>query len=96
MEKLEIRAVIKYFSKKGMPPKKIHESKEEGKDEDFMETLGKESPSYSTVKKWAAEVKKGRESVRMMDGLATLKMPRFMKMSRSCIPWLCMIGGETC
>ena len=27
-----------------MSPKEIHE--------DFMETLGKESPSYSTVKKW--------------------------------------------
>ena len=43
MEKLEIRAVIKYCSKKGMPPKEILE--------DFMETLGKESPSYSTVNK---------------------------------------------
>ena len=30
----------------------------------FMETLGKESPSYSTVNKWAAEFKWGeRESV---------------------------------
>ena len=37
-----------------MPPKEIHE--------DFMETLGKESP-YSTVKKWAAEFKRGRERV---------------------------------
>ena len=35
-------------------PKEIHE--------DFRETLGKESP-YSTVKKWAAEFKTGRESV---------------------------------
>ena len=51
--KLEIRAVIKYFCKKGMPPKEIHE--------DFMETLGKESPSYSTVKKWAAEFEGERE-----------------------------------
>ena len=41
LEKLEIRTVIKYFCKKRMPPKKIHE--------DFMETVGKESPSYSTV-----------------------------------------------
>ena len=53
MEKLEIRTVIKYFCKKVMPPKEIHE--------DFMETLGKESPSYSTVKKWVAEFKRGRE-----------------------------------
>ena len=30
MEKLEIRAVIKYFCKKGMPPKEINA--------DFMET----------------------------------------------------------
>ena len=45
MEKHEIRAVIKYFCKKGMPNKEIHE--------DFMETLGKESPSNRAVKKWA-------------------------------------------
>ena len=39
MEKLKIRAaVIKYFYKKGMPPKEVHE--------DFMETLRKASPSY--------------------------------------------------
>ena len=38
-----------------MPPKEIHE--------DFMETLGKESPSYSTVKKWAADFKREIESV---------------------------------
>ena len=31
------------FCKKGMPSKEIHE--------DFMETLGNESPFYSTVKK---------------------------------------------
>ena len=29
----------------------------------FMETLGKESPSYSTEKKWAAEFKRGRKSI---------------------------------
>ena len=42
MEKFEIRAVIKYLCKKGMPLKEIHEY--------FMETLGKEFPSDSTVK----------------------------------------------
>ena len=44
-----------YFCKKGIPPKEIHD--------DFMETLGKESPSYSTVKRWAAEFKRRREIV---------------------------------
>ena len=49
MEKLELIAVIvviNYFCKKGMPLMEMHE--------DFMGTLGKEYPSYSTVKKWAA------------------------------------------
>ena len=40
MEKLEFRVVIKYFCKKGMPTEGIHD--------DFMETVGKESPSYNT------------------------------------------------
>ena len=35
-QKLEIRVVITYFCKKGMPPKEINE--------DLMETVGKESP----------------------------------------------------
>ena len=30
----------------------------------------------------------------MVDGLATPKMPRLMKMSRSCTPWLCVIGYD--
>ena len=34
--------------------------------------------------------------LKMMDGLAAPKMPPLMKISRSCTPWLCVIGGETC
>ena len=75
MTKLEIRAVI---CKKGMPPKEIHEN--------FTDTLEKESPSYSTMKKWAAEFKRGEIASRMIDGLVATKMPPLMKMSRSCTP----------
>ena len=53
MVKVEVRAVIIYLCKKKMTPKEIHK--------DFMKTHGNESPSYSTVKKWAAEFKRGRE-----------------------------------
>ena len=87
MEKLEIRAVIKYFCKKGMPPKKIHE--------DFMETVGKESPSYSTVKNGQKSLKGGERALRMMVGLAAPKMPPLMTMLWSCKHCLCVIRGET-
>ena len=86
MEKLEIRAVIKYFCRKGMHLKENHK--------DFKETLREESSFYSTVKK---EFSRGRErALRIMYGLAAPKMPALMKTSRSCIPWLCVIGGVTC
>jgi hypothetical protein len=51
IEKVEIRAVIKYLCMKGMSPKKIQE--------DLMDTLCKEYPSYSTN----SEFKKYRESI---------------------------------
>ena len=38
-----------------MTPKEIYE--------DFMKTFGNLSPSYSTVKQWAAEFKRGIESI---------------------------------
>ena len=86
MEKVEVRAVIKYLCNKGMSPKEIHE--------DFMETLGKESPSYSTVKKCTAEFRRGRQ--KMMNSLGTPKRLPQMKMLRLCSVWSCVTGGETC
>ena len=56
MDKAEARAVIKYLQKKGMTPKEIHE--------DMVQILAEDSPSYETVKKWAAELKWGRESTK--------------------------------
>lgn len=55
MDKTEARAVIKYLQKKGMTPKEIHE--------DMVKTLDDDSPSYSTIKRWAADFKRGRESI---------------------------------
>ena len=78
MEKLGIRVAIKYFCKKECIQRK------------FMKTswkpFVKESHFYRTVNKWAAELKRGEEVLRLMDGLAALKMPPLMNMSRSCTP----------
>ncbi|XP_023224988.1 putative uncharacterized protein FLJ37770, partial [Centruroides sculpturatus] len=50
------RAVIKYLTKKGLTPSHIKA--------DMDEVLGESAPSYTTVKKWTALFKSGRESVK--------------------------------
>jgi transposase len=51
MDKVENRAVIKFFVKEGLMPNEIHSK--------FIKVYGNSSPSFSTVKKWAAEFKRG-------------------------------------
>jgi hypothetical protein len=55
IDKLEYRAVIKFFVKEGLTPNEIHSK--------FIKVYGDSSPSFSTVKKWAAEFKCGRTSL---------------------------------
>jgi transposase len=55
MDKIEYRAVIKLFVKEGLTPKEIHSK--------FMKVYGDSSPSFSTIKKWAAEFKCGRTNL---------------------------------
>ena len=55
MDKIGERAVIQYLYKKGLTPKDIHN--------DMLATLGKDAPSYATVKRWVAEFKCGRQSL---------------------------------
>jgi len=52
---LRKRAVIKYLFIKGMSTKEIYD--------DMFVTLGDDGPSYSAVKNWVAEFKRGRCSV---------------------------------
>ena len=46
---------------------------------DLMETLGTESPSYSTVKNGQQSLREGERALMMMDGLAAPKIPQLMK-----------------
>ena len=55
MDKIEYRAVIKFFVKEGLMPNEIHSK--------FINVYGVSSPSFSTIKKWAAEFKRGRTSL---------------------------------
>ena len=55
MDKIEYRAVIKFFVKGGLTPTEIHSM--------FINVYGDSSPSFSTIKKWAAEFKRGLTSL---------------------------------
>jgi hypothetical protein len=55
LDKIEYHAVIKFFVKEGLTPKEIHLK--------FIKVYGDSSPSFSTIKKWAAEFKCGRTSL---------------------------------
>ena len=56
MDEVEARAIINYLQKKkkGITPKEIHE--------DMVRIFAEDSPPYTTVKKWAAKFKSGRDS----------------------------------
>jgi histone-lysine N-methyltransferase SETMAR len=55
MDKTEYRAAIKFIVKEGLTPNEIHSK--------FIKIHGDSSPLFSTIKKWAAEFKRGRTSL---------------------------------
>jgi transposase len=55
IDKIEYRAVIKFFVKEGLTPNEIYSK--------FIKVYGDSSPSFSTIKKWAAEFRRGRTSL---------------------------------
>ena len=55
MDKIEYRAVVKLFVEEGLTPNEIHSK--------FIKVYGDSSPSFSTIKKWATEFKRGHTSL---------------------------------
>jgi len=55
MDKIQYRAVKKFFVKEGLTPNEIHSM--------FIKVYGDSSPLFSTIKKWAAVFKHGRTSL---------------------------------
>ena len=54
-QNIEFRAVIKFLTKEGAKAKEIHQH--------MADVYGDSSPKYSTVAKWSAEFKRGRDSL---------------------------------
>ena len=54
-QNIEFRAVIKFLTKEGANAKEIHRR--------MADVYGDSSPKYSTVAKWSAEFKRGRDSL---------------------------------
>ena len=54
-QNIEFRAVIKFLTNKGAKAKEIHRH--------MADVYGDSSPKYSTVAKWSAEFKRGRDSL---------------------------------
>ena len=55
IDNVGVREVIRYLDLKNLLPNDIHEH--------MVVTLGDHAPSYSMVKKWAASLKRGRQSL---------------------------------
>jgi transposase len=55
MDKIQYCAIIKFFVKEGLTPNEFHSK--------FIKVYGDSSPSFSTIKKWAAEFKLGHTSL---------------------------------
>jgi histone-lysine N-methyltransferase SETMAR len=76
MDKIGYRAVIKFFVKEGLTPNEIHSK--------FIKVYEDSSLSLSTIKKWAAEYKRGRTSLEDDPREGRPKMQQYQKPLNKC------------
>ena len=63
-QNIEFRAVIKFLTKEGAKAKEIHRR--------MADVYCDSSPKYSTVAKWSAEFKRGRDSPNLLQNVVFL------------------------
>jgi hypothetical protein len=85
IDKIEYRAVIKLFVKEGLTLNKIHSK--------FIKVYGDSSPSFPTIKKWAAAFKRGRTSLENDPRESVQKVQQRQKSLKKCMTWYWMTGG---
>jgi histone-lysine N-methyltransferase SETMAR len=83
MDKIEYRAVIKFFVK-GLTPNEIHSR--------FIKVYGDFSSSFLTIKKWAAEFKRGRTSLEDDPREGVQKVQHHQRSLNKCTIWYWMTG----
>jgi hypothetical protein len=98
MDKIEYRTVIKFFVKEGLTPNEIHLK--------FIKVYGDSSPSFSTIKKWAAELKHGHTShqslnvaipaVKIIHVTDVQEVQQHQKSLNKCTIWYWMTGRLKC
>jgi len=76
MDKTEYRAVIKFFVKEGLTSDEILLT--------FINVYGDSSPSFSTIKKWAAEFKRGCTTLKMIHVKDIQKVQQHQKSLNKC------------
>jgi hypothetical protein len=80
MDKIKYCAVKKFFVEKGLTTNEIHSK--------FIKVYVDSSPSFSTIKKWAAEFKHGRTSL-----VDIQKVQQHQKSLNKCTTCYWMTGG---
>jgi L-ribulose-5-phosphate 3-epimerase UlaE len=77
MDKIEYRVVIKFFVKEGLTPNEIHSK--------FIKVYRDSSPLFSTIKKLAAEFKRGLPALKMIHVKDFQKVQQHQKSLNKCI-----------
>jgi L-ribulose-5-phosphate 3-epimerase UlaE len=85
MDKTEYHAGIKFFVKEGLTSDAIHST--------FINVYGDSSASFSTIKKWAAEFKRGRTTLKVINMKDIQKVQQHQKSLNKCTIRYWMTSG---
>jgi len=85
MDTSEYHAVIKFFVKEGLTPNEILSK--------FIKVYGDSSPSFSTIKKWAAEFNMAVPALKMVHMKNVQKVQQHQKSLNKCTIWYWMTSG---
>jgi hypothetical protein len=85
MDKIEYCAVIKFFVKEDLIPNETHSK--------FIKVYGNSSPSFSTIKKWAASLNMAIPALMMIHVKDVQKVQQHQKSLNKCTTWYWMTGG---